>query len=148
MSMWHIPSNFLHLRVNDKGVLSLANFIGKIICEVGIPSKYFYSWAIDVAECELHCSFCTMVETWPLLSKYKFSKVFSMIVGKFIPHQNPLTCRIWNKGQEKRVYLPSSVIAHNGPTHLPFTHRILHVRRSPSGPTSPENLLHKNHFSI
>lgn len=35
--------------------------------------------------------------------------------------------------------LPSSLVAHNGPTHLPRTHRILHRRRSPSGPTSPGN---------
>lgn len=33
--------------------------------------------------------------------------------------------------------IPSSLVAHNGPTHLPLTQRILHKRRSPNGPTSP-----------
>ena len=32
--------------------------------------------------------------------------------------------------------LPSSFVAHNGPTYFPLTQRILHKRRSPSGPTS------------
>lgn len=34
------------------------------------------------------------------------------------------------------IAVPSSLVAHNGPTHLPLTQRILHKRRSPNGPTS------------
>lgn len=38
---------------------------------------------------------------------------------------------------ELSVHLPSSFVAHRGPTHLPLMHRILHRRLSPNGPISP-----------
>lgn len=53
-------------------------------------------------------------------------------------------CKWYAKGCQTNIldknehkFLPSSLVAHNGPTHLPLTQRILHKRRYPIGPTSP-----------
>lgn len=93
-----------------------------------IPLIYFYSWAINAVEFESHYSFYTKVEI--------------LFVHD---HLHAIQKKFWNDKNTvwllKSKFLPSSLVAHNGPTHFPLTQRILHKRRSPIGPTSPGNLL-------